>query len=173
MIFLIRINEGLNNHQIKNNIMDGSMDEEEMIKRLEVGSQIVRYAGSRIPESGPLEMNINDYIATLTRLLEASCHIGKVDIATGFSTPAEESASLGYKQKTIDMFTYLRDNTNAKTVGDAMQTIRERKIDPIIVGVWVDEGMCVNWMEYNAVAEGYPEYSSKLKEISDKLWSEL
>jgi len=42
---------------------------------------------------------------------------------------------------------------------------KKRGIKPEIVGLWVEEGICDNPPEHNAVKIGYPEF----RDISDKL----
>jgi hypothetical protein len=60
------------------------------------------------------------------------------------------------------MYVFLRDNVKAKTIGEAMDAIRNRKIEKEIVEQWVERGYCVNEPEYSAAKKGYPELSDIL-----------
>jgi len=118
-------------------------------------SEFDRRVVSRIPRGGSyLDMNINDYIASSTD--ESHDPLSK---EIGISESLE---------KAIGMYAYLRDNTGARTVREALNALVQRRIDPKIVKLWVEEGFCVNPKEYDAVKAGYPEYVSILKTVRNK-----
>ena len=100
------------------------------------------------------EMDINSYIEHLTS--RRSSNIG--DVAPN----SDEQKLAGYE---IGIYSYLRDFHHAKTVGEAKITLEQRKIDPKIVKLWIEEKMALNSMEFDAISKGYPEFQKDLERV--------
>lgn len=117
-----------------------------------------------MPREGSLSgMNINSFIASMS-------DIARNPIEPGSETDRRTAHSLN---RQVGMYSYLRDKTNAQTVGEAWQGLRQRKVDPKVVRLWVEEGMAINRNEFDAVAEGYPELMEDLKRIQKEKFDEI
>jgi hypothetical protein len=109
---------------------------------------------SRIPSTGRKDMSLTDYIANLIQM----------NIIYASSIGDDSS----YENR-ISMYAYLRDEIGCETYGEAMGAIRRREVDPIVMGVWVDEGF-INYGELqNIVLEGYPEF----KDVFEGQWQDF
>lgn len=80
----------------------------------------------------------------------------------------DERASL---ERTCVMYEHLGEQHGARTVGEALQVIRDGKVNVQLVELWVRNGMCINHDEYSAVASS-PKYVH-LRPLMDKIRREL
>ncbi len=97
--------------------------------------------------------NINDYIAFLTEMNQIR--------AKGIRGDPSYRNMIG-------MYVYLRDEIGAQTYGEAMEAIRQRKVDHRIVAVWVEADFCKGGDLYKIFTTGYPELQPTLDEMRRK-----
>jgi|SRR3989344_640509 len=108
---------------------------------LRAGADISRRLG--IPEGTTkvdwrrvLDLGINDYLALLTSIGDASYFLDlDGSLSNGSSTSRQEMLD-----KIIVVYTYLRDQ-GAQTVGEALDKVSCGEVNPEIVRFWKDEGM--------------------------------
>ncbi len=100
--------------------------------------------------------DINEAIATYTNISLA---------VNGFENDDESSQKMVKDCANIAMlYGYLRDTMKVTTTTDAAGLLEERKIDPKIVELWLEEGMIrPNYYLSNAIIKGYPELAAKIK----------
>lgn len=113
-------------------------------------------------ETGAIE-NINEYIAD----------IGRVANTTEESINKLNNPSLNLKkllEDSVAIYTYLRDKFEVQTITEARKCIEERKVDPKIIELWIEEGMFgIDMHLSNAVNIGYPEFNTVLEEKRNEL----
>ena len=115
-------------------------------------------------ETGDIE-NINDYIADISRVARTTPEgIGKL-----------KNGSLNLKkllEDSVNIYGYLRDKFEVQTVTEARACIEERKVDPSIIELWIEEGMFgIDRFLSNAVEIGYPELSDELEKKREEILS--
>jgi hypothetical protein len=82
------------------------------------------------------------------------------------STFEEMGLSREYENM-INIYSYLRDNFNVKTYGDITELFAERKINPKIIELWLDEEM-ISLEDSVYVSAGYPEYNGWILESTNE-----
>lgn len=103
------------------------------------------------------DTNINGYIASLTAL----AHI-----------PLIHPYSRDKYTKVTGMLAYLRDGFEAQTVGDAKRVLEQRRVDPGIVGLWVDEEMATMLVD-SSILTGYPELEEAMGDAKARATAKL
>ncbi|PIU02538.1 MAG: hypothetical protein COT55_02970 [Candidatus Diapherotrites archaeon CG09_land_8_20_14_0_10_32_12] len=111
-------------------------------------------AMSRIPSEGLNCMNINDYIASMT------------DMARSPLARPPHSNEGERLERVVGILAYLRDTYGAKTYGGAHKLLRDGKVNPKIVELWMEENMLRNEL-CDAVCDGYPQYANRAIELKD------
>jgi len=101
--------------------------------------------------------NINNYISQLTRWKKPPKN--ELDFET-----MKRNESL---EKAIQVVVYMRDKLGAETYEDILELLKDRKVDPKIVGLWLEEGMVRVSGELDAIMDGYPEFRKETDKIED------
>lgn len=104
--------------------------------------------------------NINSYIAKMTDLANLP----------PFDTSQRESELHDKLRRTAEVFSYIRDNQQAQTVGDAMDALSEGKIDPKVVKLWVEEDMIPDAPGdiLLCALRGYPDLRDEILQAHDR-----
>lgn len=124
----------------------------------------VKDAGiSRIPEAGLECMAINDYITSISTVT-----------AVGEAVPESSIGSIATPlQRKIGMYAYLRDEYGAETLADALRILRESKVNPGVISLWIEDELAVNGLEFDAIAQGYPDRIGELRTASDRFMARM
>ena len=125
--------------------------EEDYLERYERYAQKVRIdlariraryrAEERIPQDGFLEMDLSTFIA--------ACH--------DFSNSLENEEDRLRVRGKAGVLAYIRDKFNARTYNEAQQAIKNRRIEPEVVKLWLEEAI-VGKPEIESIKHGYPEF---------------
>jgi hypothetical protein len=67
-----------------------------------------------------------------------------------------------------DFYKYFQFNHGAKTVGEALNVLMSGQVDKDTVRIWVEDGLAVSPMEFDAISIGYPDMRSLLQEVRDE-----
>ena len=108
---------------------------------------------------------INDQLALLTQLYGMHTQEG--------SYLGDNTGVLERLQKHIGFYDYFRDTLNATTVKDVHRMLSERKVNPRIVELWIEEGFLADQVRLYSTKRGYPEYSEKLEEAQIRVRKEI
>ncbi len=74
---------------------------------------------------------------------------------------------LSYNRR-IGVFEYLRDTHHAQTVGDAEEALRQHKVDPDVVRIWIEADLIHTPILENPIVESYPELDEDIKRLREK-----
>ena len=66
----------------------------------------------------------------------------------------------------VGMFKYIQKVTGAATGADCLRAMEERKIDPRIVELWIEQQVTFPWPITDSIKAGYPEYRLKIDYFS-------
>ena len=94
------------------------------------------------------DTNINDHIANLTMVDRV------IELYHNTQVPTKRNA----------MYVFLREKYKAHTLKEAYDLLRQRRVDPGIVGIWVEEAYFLTKEEHEAIKEGYPEFDRTVLE---------
>ena len=122
-------------------------------------------AESRIDKTNIRNTNINAYIATLTDIATISTRTEKMYKGKIEQTIHKSTLSI---RNTIAIYSYLRDEYDAKTVGDALKLLEGGKVDPSAIDGWLVKDM-VRKEIAEAIAVGYPEHRKRATDQQYKI----
>jgi hypothetical protein len=115
--------------------------------------------------------DISSHIAELRR--EAETPLYKPDTTvSGFERDKQERTNVKHKlryERQAGVYSYMRDNHQARTVGDVEERLRQHQIDSEVVRLWL-EGRMIEHDDLieQAVAEGYPELDEDRKRMHEQ-----
>jgi hypothetical protein len=122
-------------------------------------------------------MSIDSFIGSITA--SESSNLKGPDYPNPFglsqeSIEKDNALVIRRMNRKIGVYSYLRDTHQAQTVGDAEEILRQHKVDPKIVRMWVEERM-VDWTPFlsNPIAEGYPELTADMEKVRKEKRDEL
>ncbi|MFQ5532040.1 MAG: hypothetical protein ACE5ES_05490 [Candidatus Nanoarchaeia archaeon] len=125
--------------------------------------RVSKHTENRINSRIPPEIeniNINSYIASLT------------DIAREPETQERCPETVKNLERTIRALSYMRNEHHVRTYGEALDVLRKRDVDPIIIDLWAEELMLTGGLNKAAI-EGYPELKDKLKKAEIRLLKQI
>lgn len=110
---------------------------------------------------------VSDNVRPEDRTIDQYNHI--LELLNAGSLHRKESPEDQDKLTTvIDFYNYFKTQHGCVTIGEALGVLERGEVNTETVEMWINEGLAVDPMEYNAISIGYPDLRSALKSAKDK-----